>query len=259
MNKKLLSVIITVIFLIILIIADSSFELGIGKKASNILAPIGVVFSTTGERVSSFIEGITHIGSLQKENKELNNKLNSAIAEIASLSAAKMENDSLRRDLGFKLSSQLDLVPANIAFFDPSLRDGITVKVDDTSGIKQGNVVLSEGFLIGRVLSTDGNNVHVQLITDSMSTIPANIQGRDITGIATGKIGNGLSMEQVPQSDSVASGELVVTSGLGGDVPKGLVLGKVDVVQKVAGSIFQQISLQPMVEFISLERVMIAR
>jgi rod shape-determining protein MreC len=258
-NKKLLSVIITVVFIAILVLANQFFNLNLGEKASNILSPVGIVFSTTGEEISSFFGNITHISSLQKENNVLTDKLNSALAEIATLSEAKKENDSLRLELGFKQSSPFDLIPATVAYFDPSLRDGITVEVDDTTGLKNNDVVLSEGFLIGRIADINGTSIRVLLITDSTSAIPVTIQDKDITGIAMGKIGNGLTMEQVPQSDSVQKGDLVITSGLGGDLPKGIILGKVDVVQKVAGSIFQQISLQPMVEFTKLERVMIVR
>jgi rod shape-determining protein MreC len=258
-NKKLFSVIITVIFLVILMLVDQIFKLGIGKKASSILSPVGVVFSTTGENITGVFSGITHIGSLQKENSELTSKLNAALAEIAELSAAKKENDSLKLDLGFKQSSSLDLVPAVVAYFDPSLRDGITVRVDNAAGLKNGDVVMAEGFMIGRVSDINGNNIRILLITDSTSAIPVTLQDKDVTGIATGKIGNGITMEQVPQSDSVQKGDLVTTSGLGGDLPKGLILGKVDSVQKVAGSIFQQINLLPMTEFTKLERVMIVR
>jgi len=175
------------------------------------------------------------------------------------LSEAKKENDSLRLDLGFKQSSPLDLVAAEVAFFDPSLKDGITVRVESPAGIKVGAVVLSQGYLVGRVAEINGNNIKVLLTTDSMSSLPATLQGKDITGIARGKIGNGLTMEQVPQSDNVAKGDTVVTSGLGGDLPKGLILGKVESVQKVSGSIFQSVILRPAVEFTRIQRVMIAR
>lgn len=259
MNKKLFSIVITVVLLASIITADQMLQLGLGKKVSSLIAPVGIVFSVTGQKVSNFFGNITHIGSLQRENKDLTDKLNSALTEIAGLSEAKKENDSLRLDLGFKLSSPLSLVPANVAYFDPSLRDGITVKTDSVTGIKIGNVVLAQGFLIGRVAAINGNSIRVMLITDSLSTIPATIQNKDISGIAAGKIGNGLTMEQVPQGDAVVKGDSAITSGLGGDLPKGLILGRVDEVQKIAGSIFQQVAIQPMVDFTSLERVMIAR
>ena len=258
-TRNLFGTIFTVVILILFVIADQYFSFGIGKKAAELLSPVGVVISNTGEQIGGFFGNISHIGSLQKENKDLTDRLNASLAEIAHLSEAKKENESLRADLNYKQTSALDLVPADVAYFDPSLRDGITVRVSNAEGLKVGNVVLSEGFLIGRVSQIDGNNIRVLLITDSTSSIPATLQSKEITGIARGKIGNGITMEQVPQSDNVVKGDTVITSGLGGDFPKGLIIGKVDEVQKVSGSIFQNVVLRPAVELTRIERVMIVR
>jgi len=258
-SRNIFGTIVATVAIIALVISNQFFSLGLGTKISGFLAPVGVVLSTTGQQIGGFFGNITHIGTLQTENKNLSSRLDDALAEVARLSEAKKENDSLRADLGFRVSSPLDLVPAEVAYFDPSLKDGITVKVQSNSGIKVGNVVLSQGYLIGKVLKIDGNIVKVLLITDNTSSIPATLLNKNITGIARGKIGNGLTMEQVPQSDVVASGDTVVTSGLGGELPKGLILGKVEEVQKVSGSIFQSVILRPAVEFTRIERVMIAR
>lgn len=258
-SRRTLGTMLAVMVIIGLIAVDQIFSFGLGNRITRFLSPVGVVITNTGEQIGGFFEGILHIGTLQKDNKNLNDKLNDSLAEIARLSEAKKENDSLRLDLGFKVSSPLDLVPAEVAYFDPSLRDGITVQVDSSDGLKVGNVVLSQGYLIGRVSEINGNNIKVLLTTDSQSSLPATIQGKDVTGIAKGKIGNGLTVEQVPQSDNVASGDTVITSGLGGELPKGLILGRVESVQKVSGSIFQSVILRPAVEFTRLQRVMIAR
>lgn len=260
MNKRgYTGIIMTAILVMAVIASDQIFHIGLGKKTAAIFAPVGIVVSTTGQQIGGFFSGIGHIGTLQRDNQELSNKLDAALSEIARLTEAKKENDALRSDLGFKLNSTLDLVAGDVAYFDPGLKDGITVKVANANGIKVGNVVLSQGYLIGRVLQIDGNVIKVLLVTDSTSSIPATLQSKNIVGIAKGKIGNGLNMEQVPQSDNVARGDIVVTSGLGGDIPKGLIIGKVDEVQKVSGSIFQSVTLQPMIEFTRIERVMIAR
>lgn len=258
-SRNLIGIIITTVIIVVIIASDQVFSLGAGKKISEFLSPVGVVISSTGQQVSSLFGNIVHIGTLQKENKDLTDKLDAALSEIARLTEARKENDVLRLDLGFKQNSVLDLVPADVAFFEPGLKDGIIVKVTSNVGIKVGNVVLSQGFMIGRVSNIDGNNIRVLLITDSSSSIPATIQNKNITGIVKGKIGNGLTMEQVPQSDNVVKEDIVVTSGLGGDLPKGLIIGKVDVVQKISGSIFQNVIMQPMINFTRVERVMIAR
>lgn len=257
--KNFTSIIVVVLVMAAIVTANQVFGLGLGKKVASVLSPVGVVVSSTGQHVGSFFSNIVHIGSLQRQNNDLNSRLNASLAEIARLTEAKKENDSLRRDLEFKQTGILNLVPGYVAYFDPSLRDGITVRVDDMADIKVGNVVTAEGFLIGRVSRLDGNTVQVLLTTDSSSAVPATLQNKTITGIAKGKIGNGLTMEQVPGSDVVVEDDIVITSGLGGDIPKGLIIGRVDTVQKISGSIFQSVTLQPMLEFTKLERVMIAR
>lgn len=257
--RNYLGIFVTTLFVAFVVATNQIFSLGIGEKIVTFISPVGIVVSTTGKQISGFFGNLGHIGSLQRENKDLEYRLDSALTEIARLTESKKENESLRADLGFKQSSSLDLVPADVAYFDPSLRDGITVRVTNSEGIKVGNVALSRGFMIGRVSEINGNNVKILLITDSTSALPSTLQNKNITGIAKGKIGNGLTMEQVPQSDNVVSGDTVVTSGLGGDIPKGLILGKVDEVQKVSGSIFQNVILRPAVDFTLIERVMIAR
>jgi rod shape-determining protein MreC len=258
-NRGLTSLIIATIAVASVITINQLFSLELGNKITTTLSPVGVVISTTGQRIGGFFGGIGRIGTLQKDNKVLEDKLNTALVEIARLTEAKKENDSLKRDLGYKQTTSLDLVAGYVAYFDSSLRDGITVLVDDAAGIEIGNVVLAEGFLVGRVSRIEGRNVHVLLTTDSLSSIPATIQNKTITGIAKGKIGSGLTMEQVPQSDNVVKEDIVVTSGLGGEIPKGLIIGKVEEVKKISGSIFQGIILQPMLGLTTLERVMIAR
>lgn len=258
-SRKRTGIIIISLIMIFVVVSNHVFSLELNKKAAYVFSPVGIIFSNFGQGVSDFFYSIGNIGSLQKENEDLQAKLNTALIEIAVLSEAEKENDSLRADLGFKESSGLDLVAAEVAYFDPSLTGGITVKVESNDGIEIGNVVLSEGFLVGCVSNISGNFVTIQLITDSNSSIPTTIQNKNISGIATGEIGNGLNLEQVPQNDNVVVGDSVITSGLGGSVPKGLILGTVTNVSKSSNSIFQDITLSPMIGFSEIERVLIAR
>ncbi len=259
MQNKLYASIFTVFLLLGLLFADSTFHLGVASWFGSFVSPVGIVISDTGNYISGFFSGIGNIGNLQKENSTLKNKLNTALSEIAMIKTAKEENDSLRKDLNFKNSSNLDLVPATVVSFDPTLRSGINIRVDSTVGITKGRPVMAEGFLIGRVSEVSGNLVKVSLIIDSTSAIPAVVLGKDISGIAKGIIGNGLVMDQVPQSENVAENDLVVTSGLGGDLPKGIIIAKVGEISKASGSIFQNVELLPMVDFSKIERVMIAK
>ncbi|MEI6266891.1 MAG: rod shape-determining protein MreC [bacterium] len=258
MKKKFIFLTIAII-LSLGVVFDFVFNIGIIKVAGNLFTPVELVFTTTGSSISGFFGGLANIGTLQAENSDLKNKLNQALSENAILAESKKENDSLTKLLGFQKSSGLNLLPGIITSFDPTLSSGINVFVDDSSQISRGSAVIADGYLIGSVSKINGNNLNVSLVIDSDSVIPAVIKSKNTTGIAKGLIGNGLILDQVPQGDEVTKGDLVVTSGLGGNLPSGIILGRVSDIQKVSGSIFQQIRLDPMVEFSKIRKVMIVK
>jgi rod shape-determining protein MreC len=206
------------------------------KRAASYLNPIGTVFNEAGTGVAGFFNNLTKIGTLPRENKDLQDKLDRAMTEIARLSAAQKENEELRANLNFKKTTNLTLVGANVVFFDPNnIRETITIDVGKNDGLKKGDVVLARGFLVGKIREITDRTARVILITDPDSAIPAQISELNITGIAKGKIGSGLILDQVPQSE------------------------KVDTVQQISGSIFQAIEIRPMVDLSQLEKVMVVR
>jgi rod shape-determining protein MreC len=261
MKRKSIKTLFLLCVLVLSIFAiDKIFNLDFTTKAVTYISPVGVVFSDVGSDVTSFFGNITKIGSLQKENKNLDDRLNNALAEISRLSASQKENESLKNDLNFMKSHDFTLLGARIIFFDPSnIRETVTIDVGKIEGTEVGNPVLSQGFLIGKIKSTTDHTARVVLITDPESATPAMIVNKNITGIIRGKIGNGLTLDQVPQSDKVGKDDLISTSGLGGEFPKGLLIGKIENVQRVSGSIFQAIEVNTMIDLNKLERVMIIK
>lgn len=239
---------------------DRFMKLGLTTTAVSYISPVGIVFSNVGSGVTSFFGNISKVGGLQSENKDLTERLNKALIEISRLSADQKENESLKNDLNFKKTHDFDLLGARVVFFDPNnVRETVTVDVGSKDGVKIGDVVVSQGFLVGKAKSVTDHTSKIILITDTESATPAMVVDKNITGIVKGKIGNGLTLDQVPQSDKIATGDLISTSGLGGDFPKGLLMGKVENVQQVSGSIFQAIEVHPMIDLNKLERVMVIR
>lgn len=259
-QKRGLIVFFLITSLVALFVFDNFFNLALGNRIGTVLRPIGIVFEDIGSNISGFFRGFVNIGNLQKENTELKDKLNQALVEVAKLSDAQKENLALKRDLGFKNDNGFELVAAKVVFFDPSnIRDTITINVGSRDGIKNNNVVISEGFLVGRVIDVKETSAKIKLISDPDSAVPSTVISSNITGITKGKIGNGLELEQVPQSEKVNQADKVVTSGLGGEYPKGLIIGKIEEVQKISGSIFQQIIVKPIIDLTKLERVMVIK
>lgn len=255
-----LKIIFAFILLLAVTISDITFNLGIGRQVSAFLRPVRIVVSDVGLGVYNFFDNFRNIGNLQKENQDLTDKLNKALAEIAVLNEAQKENASLKRDLNFKQETDFELVSAHVISFDPAnIRETVTLGVGTDDGITEGDIVISEGFLVGKILSTTNHTARVKLISDPASTIAASISSSSVSGVVKGRIGNGLSLEQIPQSEKVNNNDIVVTSGLGGDFPKGIIIGQVEEIQNVSGSIFQTISLRAMADLNKLERVMVIK
>jgi rod shape-determining protein MreC len=257
-NKRIATFFIIILLVIAAILADNYFKFGASKKIADYSSPVGVVFTNIGEHVSGFVINLGDISNLSRENKNLNEKLNNALAEIARLSEAQKENELLKNDLKFKKENNYELVPARIIFFDPTnIRETITINAGSRDGIKIGDAVLSQGFLVGRIESMTENTSKILMISDPDSAVPVNVVNSSVTGIVKGKIGADLILDQVPQSEKVSVGDLLATSGLGGQYPKGLLVGKIENIKTSTGSIFQAIAVRPMIELTKLERVMI--
>jgi rod shape-determining protein MreC len=64
-------------------------------------------------------------------------------------------------------------------------------------------------------------------------------------------------MRYVPQEEDVATGDIVLTSGLGGLMPKGLVIGQVTEVQQREYETFQTATVRPAVDFTRLELALV--
>jgi rod shape-determining protein MreC len=259
-RKNILTFFVISLIVLGIVSADRFLGFKIGQATASYTRPVAVVFSSLGSNVSGFFRNIVKVGDLQSENRDLQDKLDKALIETSRLSAAQQENDDLKANLNFKKSNRFDLIGANVIFFDPNnIRETITLDVGKNDGINKGNVVLSRGFLVGKVKEVTARTAKILLITDPESAIPAMVVNTNSSGIVNGKIGNNLVLDQIPQSEKVRIGDLVSTSGLGNQFPKGLLIGKIESIQQISGSIFQSIEVRPMVDLNILSKVMVIK
>lgn len=261
MQKKFSMILLVALFAGMLIFANTKgFLDGAKKSAYDFSAPVGVFFSERSNGASRFFGGIFALGKLQKENGILRDQVNRLQAEVAQLSEAKKENVSLKKDLGFKTKNNFSYEPAEVIAFDPAmLRGTVLINKGSKDGLKVGMAAISEGFLAGKVLEVSESTAKVQLVTDPQSAIPATIQSTNTNGIVRGEIGFGMVLEKVPQGDPVKVGDMVITSGLGGEMPKGLVMGKIEKIESEKNSLFITANVRPSADLRSLYRLIIIK
>ncbi len=120
-------------------------------------------------------------------------------------------------------------------------------------------VIVSGGVLVGKVNEVYGKNSKVTLLSDSSSAINVMDLETGAKGILSGEYNLGLTLEMVGQTEVLNDGDDVITSGLGGTVPKGLLIGKIQQVENAQDKLFQKASVNAKVKYSDLEVVFIIK
>lgn len=207
-----------------------------------ILSPFQRVFyslATGTENISDFLGSI---GQLKKENEKLIKEKNDLLSENASLKDVEKENATLREQLGLLPRDHYDLVSAFIVSQDPSgTGNWLEINKGSLDGISQGDsVIISKGILIGRVQEVGPKTAKITLLTNPSSVINVTSLKNGTKGIAKGEYGLGIIFDMILQTDVIEVGDEVITSGIGGDIPKGLYIGTVQEVHPSDDHLFQQ-------------------
>lgn len=122
------------------------------------------------------------------------------------------------------------------------------------SGIASGDpVIVGEGIIIGKIARVEENLSIVRLLNDNQSKIAATIINQDKSlGIIEGGYGISVQMNYIPQNEVINVGETVVTSGLEGNISRGLLIGTIEAVKKEAYQPFQKAMVKP---FVNLDKI----
>lgn len=124
-------------------------------------------------------------------------------------------------------------------------------------GLRKGMPVVTNQGLVGRIAAVTAGAARVQLINDPGSSINVILQQSGVEAVLNGQITGEIELNMINQKASVQAGDLVMTSGLGGNYPANIVIGQVVTIRSEASSLFQSASVQPAVDFSQLDIVLI--
>lgn len=224
-----------------------------------LISPLQRAISRSINQGSSFLQAMHELGSLRAKNEELQDLVDRLMSENVRLREAEIENVTLREQLDFKRANPTyDLLSAEVIGRDPtSLLRYLTIDRGAHDGLTEGMPVVTAAGLVGQVSEVNAHSAKVLLVTDASSSVSALIQNSRATGIVQGEIGRGPVMRYIQQGESVNVGDMVLTSGLGGNFPKRLVIGQVTAVRQRDIEMFQEAEIRPAVDFNRLEMVLV--
>ncbi|OGP70869.1 MAG: rod shape-determining protein MreC [Deltaproteobacteria bacterium RBG_13_58_19] len=204
--------------------------------------------------------GYVYLVGVERENAALKRRLDEALQKEVGYQEALHALKRLETLLDLKREVALPVSSARVIAYDPSLWSRCVILDQGKSrGIKAGLPVLAPGGIAGRVVEAYPGYAKVMLIVDRNSGADALVQRSRVRGILQGKGANRCSLEYVPKKADVQVGDLVISSGLNGIYPQGLIFGKVTGADKKTPGVFQEIEVTPAVDLSALEEVLVVK
>jgi len=217
---------------------------------------IAGLVSSTGNLFTTFRD----TRELREENLRLQAENNQLVTENIHLKEFESENATLRDLLKFTRNNpNYVTLTADVIGRDPSPYLGsIIISAGEDRGLKLGMPVITVGSaLVGRVIQVNPRTAKVQLLTDVSSAVNALIQSSRATGLVKGQPDGTLIMDFIPLEEKAKPGDIVLTSGLGGELPRSLVIGTVTDVTKRDIDLFQSAAIKSAMDLNRLEVVQV--
>jgi len=226
----------------------------------NVTAPAQTAMRGVTRPVADWVNNLTDAGALSNENQRLRTENERLTSELARAREGSIEQARALELAGAQAQfPEGGLLAASVVARDSSnLRALIAIDKGSSDGVREGMIIVSAGpSLVGRVSKTFDDYAWVTLITDPTSAVSARVQESRSEGVVAGNYGGDLRMEFVGQGAAVKEGDFVLTSGVGGSYPEGIVIGRVSEISKTEQDLFQQVSVDHLASLAGIEDVLV--
>jgi len=252
----------TIIFLVVagILALALSGSLGfISTGFNSLLVTIQAWTSTRFVAIQEFLTVPRDVVALRQRNAELEAELARLQAQVVQLQGQVADTQALAALVNFsRANPESAYTAASVIGRDPSpfLRY-IIIDKGSNQGLRRGMPVVTDQGLVGRVDAVISSAARIQLITDPTSAVNIRLEKADREAVMTGTVAGDLTLDLVPQDVILEVGDVILTSGLGGSYPADLIVGQVLTVRKRDSDLFQQATIQSVVDFAQLKIVLV--
>lgn len=232
----------TLLFGVFVYINPVSFFSPLRSFFVTVFSPFEKIAFVTGDRLHSWREFFTSIGSVQSENTRLEQVNIELSSKLALLKDVAEENKFLRSEISLLPRDQYEFFGAEIIAHDPTgSQEWFLINKGSRDGVVQNMPIVTHGTtLLGVVRDVQLFTARVETLTAEKSVVNVFLNDSGAKGIVHGLVGQGALLDQVLQTDQLTIGSSVLTSGIGGRIPRGLLVGNVESVSQTTDGLFQQ-------------------
>ena len=234
---------------------DNSFPRKIVLEA---IAPVQKALSSSIASVKDDWSRYIFLVGIVEENKNLKKEIEELKAVLISYQESYQEAKRLRKLLSLSDDYKYQFISARVIGREQAaLSRVILIDKGSSDGLKTGMPVVAPPGLIGRLIDVSWHVSRVLLFIDENSNIDAIVQRNRTQGIISGAGSSGLIFKYISKTQDVKEGDVIVSAGMGGVFPKGMLIGQVIHVDKQDASLFLKINVAPFTDFSKLEEILI--
>ena len=220
----------------------------IGPVLMWVLRPMEVGIEVASGWAEEIQQTYAALTSYKAENEKLRQRIQALEIERNKWLEAEATNRRLQRLLDFRSHLPVGSVAASIiansasTWFQSCLLDK-----GGADGVRKGMAVVTPLGVVGQVVAVTARTAKVLLLTDPNSGIDVLVQRTRTRGIVSGSLENGTILKYVKRTEDIRIGDRLITSGLDGIFPKGVMVATVIKVRKQNLGLFQYIEVMPAV------------
>ncbi|MGH4051039.1 MAG: rod shape-determining protein MreC [Clostridium sp.] len=215
-------------------------------------------------KITNSLKFITNISDVKIENEKLKKENSEYKSKALDYDTSIKENVRLRKIVNFsEQRDEYNYVGANIkGISGTSFLDGFIINKGENKGIKKGMIAMTGDGLVGQVTSVGDNSAIVYCLSNENIAVAALVKSsRDNNGIVKGyKDENNKLLAQIENlslDSDIKKGDVILTSGLGGNYPADIQIGKVLSVHEDKSKVMKSAIIEPYVNFSKIEEVFI--
>jgi rod shape-determining protein MreC len=252
----------TITFLIvggILVLAFGGYFRAVSGPVTGGLVSIQAWFATRSQAIQEFLAAPADLLALRSRNAELEAQVSQLQTQVIDLQQRVNETEILAALVDFsRANPESSYKAASVIGRDPSpFLHYVIINRGSNDGIERGMPVVTNEGLAGRIDAVISDAARVQLVTDAAASVNVHLKNAKTDAMLGGSVTGDISLDLISQDATVQSGDIILTSGLGGGFPPDLIVGQVLNVRKLPAELFQQATVQPAVDFSRLQIVLV--
>lgn len=222
------------------------------------IGPMQSVVTRTATGIANLKSDYLDLLEVREENKKLQAQIDKYLTELGEYREGYSTYLHLQELLEMQAKLTFKPIAARVVGKEPSYwYQTIVVDRGRKDDILEGMIALAPGGVVGQVMHTAENYSKILLANAPSSAIDAMVQKNRTRGILKGAGEKGYILQYVLKSADIEVGDHIVTAGIGGIFPPGIPLGRISRIEKKQRGMFQEIEVEPYIDFQKLEYVLL--